>query len=153
MKRFATVVAISASFLLGVAVSAVAQDEHGEQKEVRKEERHEAHEEQRHEAHEERRAEERHVAHEERVAHEEGAWSFGEFQMNIFTRTLDVSTTLPLAALLWWQAIRTSPMAATGSKSDSPGLLDGPTPTTAISISSKAGIFCLMCGTRECGLR
>jgi hypothetical protein len=27
-----------------------------------------------------------------------GAWSFGEFQMNIFTRTLDVSTTLPLAA-------------------------------------------------------
>jgi len=27
-----------------------------------------------------------------------GAWSFGEFQMNIFTRTSDVSTTLPLAA-------------------------------------------------------
>src|ERR1700721_2594538 len=71
MKRFATVVAISASFLLGVAVSAVAQDEHREQKEVRKEERHEAHEEQRHVAHEERRTEERHVAHEERVAHEQ----------------------------------------------------------------------------------
>ena len=62
MKRFVTVVAISASFLGGV-VSAVAQDEHGE----RKEERHEAHEELRKEAHEERRAEERHVAHEERV--------------------------------------------------------------------------------------
>src|SRR6202041_1051556 len=44
-------------------------------------------------------------------------------------------------------------MAATGSKSDSPGLLDGPTPTTAMSIRSKAGIFCLMCGTRECGLQ
>ena len=71
MKRFATVVAISASFLLGGAVSVVAQDEHQERKEVRKEERHEAHEEQRHEAHEERRAEERHVAHEERIAHEE----------------------------------------------------------------------------------
>jgi len=71
MKRFATVVAISASFLLGGAVSAVAQDEHRERKEVRKEERHEAHEEQRHEAHEERRAEERHVAHAEGVAHEE----------------------------------------------------------------------------------
>ena len=71
IKRFAAVVAISASFLLGGAVSAVAQDEHGERKEVRKEERHEAHEEQRHEAHEERRAEERHAAHEERVAHEE----------------------------------------------------------------------------------
>ena len=27
-----------------------------------------------------------------------GAWSFSEFQMNIFARTLDVSTTLPLAA-------------------------------------------------------
>jgi hypothetical protein len=27
-----------------------------------------------------------------------GTWSFGEFQMNIFARTLDVSTTLPLAA-------------------------------------------------------
>ena len=62
MKRFVTVVAISASFLGGV-VSTVAQDEHGE----RKEERHEAHEELRKEAHEERRAEERHVAHEERV--------------------------------------------------------------------------------------
>ncbi|MGA7769005.1 MAG: hypothetical protein WCA27_22615 [Candidatus Sulfotelmatobacter sp.] len=71
MKRFATVVAISASFLLGGAVSAVAQDEHREREEVRKEERHGAHEEQRHEAHEERRAEERHVAHEERGAHEE----------------------------------------------------------------------------------
>ena len=71
MKRFATVVAISASFLLGVAVSAVAQDEHRERKEVRNEERHEAHEEQRHVAHEERRTEERHVAHEERVAHEQ----------------------------------------------------------------------------------
>jgi len=69
MKRFATVVAISASFLLGGAVSAVAQDEHREREEVRKEERHVAHEEQRHEAHAERRAEERHVAHEERVAH------------------------------------------------------------------------------------
>lgn len=66
MKRFATVVAISASFLLAVAVSAVAQDEHRERKEVRKEERHEAYEKQRHEAHEER-----HVAHEERVTHEE----------------------------------------------------------------------------------
>jgi hypothetical protein len=71
MKRFATVVAISASFLLGGAVSAVAQDEHREREEERKEERHGAHEEQRHEAHEERRAEERHEAHEERVAHEE----------------------------------------------------------------------------------
>ena len=71
MKRFATVVAISASFLLGAAVSAVAQDEHREQREVRKEEHHEAHEEQRHVAHEERRTEERHVAHEERVAHEQ----------------------------------------------------------------------------------
>jgi len=71
MKRFATVVAVSASFLLGGVAFAVAQDEHGERKEVRKEERHEAHEEQRHEAHEERRAEERHVAHEERGAHEE----------------------------------------------------------------------------------
>ena len=27
-----------------------------------------------------------------------GAWSFGEFQMNIFARTLAVSTILPLAA-------------------------------------------------------
>ena len=71
MKRFATVVAISASFLLAGAVSAVAQDEHRERNEVRKEEHHEAHEEQRHEVHEERRAEERHVAHEERVAHAE----------------------------------------------------------------------------------
>ena len=71
MKRFAIVVAVSASFLLGGAVSAVAQDEHREREEVRKEERHEAHEEQRHEAHEERRAEERDVAHGERVAHEE----------------------------------------------------------------------------------
>ncbi len=71
MKRFATVVAFSASFLLGGAVSAVAQDEHRERKEVRKEERHEAHAEQRHEAHEERHAEARHMAHEERVAHEE----------------------------------------------------------------------------------
>ncbi|MGA7927168.1 MAG: hypothetical protein WCA20_14390 [Candidatus Sulfotelmatobacter sp.] len=71
MKRFAIVVAISASFLLGGAVSAVAQDEHREREEVRKEERHEAHEEQRHEAHEEQRAEERDVAHGERVAHEE----------------------------------------------------------------------------------
>ncbi|MGB0012311.1 MAG: hypothetical protein WBQ03_11945 [Candidatus Sulfotelmatobacter sp.] len=71
MKRFTTVVAISASFLLGGVLSAVAQDEHGERKEVRTEERHEAHEEQRHEAHEEQRAEERHVAHEERVLHEE----------------------------------------------------------------------------------
>ena len=71
MKRFATVVAISASFFLGGAVSAVAQDEHGERKEVRQEEHHEAHEEQRHEAHEEQRAQERHVVHEERVAHEE----------------------------------------------------------------------------------
>ena len=71
MKRFAIVVSISASFLLAGAVSAVAQDDHGERKEVRKEERHEAHEEQRHEAHEEQRAEERHVAHEERVTHEE----------------------------------------------------------------------------------
>ena len=26
-----------------------------------------------------------------------GTWSFGEFQMNIFASTLDVSTTLPLA--------------------------------------------------------
>jgi len=42
MKRFATVVAISASFLLGGAVSAVAQDEHREREEVRKEERHRA---------------------------------------------------------------------------------------------------------------
>jgi hypothetical protein len=71
MKRFATVVAISASFVLGGAVSAVAQDEHRDREEVRKEERQGAHEEQRHEAHEERRAEERHVAHEQRVAHEE----------------------------------------------------------------------------------
>lgn len=71
MKRFTTVVAISASFLLGGVLSAVAQDEHQERKEVRTEERHEAHEEQRHEAHEEQRAEERHVAHEERVLHEE----------------------------------------------------------------------------------
>lgn len=76
MKRFATVVAISASFLLGWAVSAVAQDEHRERREVRKEERHEAREqrraEERHEARAERRAEERHVAHEERrEAHEE----------------------------------------------------------------------------------
>jgi hypothetical protein len=71
MKRFATVVAISASFFLGGAVSAVAQDEHGERKEVRQEEHHEAHEEQRHEAHEEQRAQERHVVHEGRVAHEE----------------------------------------------------------------------------------
>ena len=71
MKRFAIVVSISASFLLAGAVSAVAQDEHREREEERKEERHGAHEEQRHEAHEERRAEERHEAHEERVAHEE----------------------------------------------------------------------------------
>ncbi|HWY03610.1 MAG TPA: hypothetical protein VNX60_08075 [Candidatus Acidoferrum sp.] len=70
MKRFATVVAISASFLLGGAVSAVAQDEHREREEERKEERHGADEEQRHEAHGQRRAEERHEAHEERRAEE-----------------------------------------------------------------------------------
>jgi Ni/Co efflux regulator RcnB len=65
MKRFATVVAISASFFLAGAVSASAQDDHKdkERKEVRKEERHEERE--------ERHAEERHVAHEEHVAHAE----------------------------------------------------------------------------------
>jgi hypothetical protein len=68
MKRFATVVAISASFLLGVSVSAVAQDEHRQHEEVRQEEHHEAHEEQRHVAHEERVVHEEHVAHEERHA-------------------------------------------------------------------------------------
>jgi hypothetical protein len=73
MKRFATIVAISASFLLAGAISAAAQDEHWdrEQREVGKEERHDAHQEQRHEVHEEQRAEERHVVHEEHVAHEE----------------------------------------------------------------------------------
>ncbi|HTA48173.1 MAG TPA: hypothetical protein VK930_01875 [Verrucomicrobiae bacterium] len=73
MKRFATIVAISASFLLAGAISAAAQDEHRdrEQREVGKEERHDAHQEQRHEVHEEQRAEERHVVHEEHVAHEE----------------------------------------------------------------------------------
>lgn len=71
MKHFATVVAISASFLLGGAISSVAQDGHSERKEARKEERRDVHQEQKHEAHEERRAEERHVAREERVAHEE----------------------------------------------------------------------------------
>ena len=72
MKRFAAIIAISASFLLGGAISAAAQDEHRDrdQREVGKEKRHDAHQEQRHEAHEERRAEERHVAHEEHVAHE-----------------------------------------------------------------------------------
>jgi hypothetical protein len=72
MKQFATIVAISASFLLAGAISAAAQDEHREtdRREV-KEERHEAHQEQKHEVHEERRAEERHVAHEDHVVHEE----------------------------------------------------------------------------------
>lgn len=79
MKRFATIVGISASLLLGGAIAASAQDEHSdrERQEIRKEERHEARQEHRHEAHEERRAEERHEAREERraeerhVAHEE----------------------------------------------------------------------------------
>jgi hypothetical protein len=79
MKRFATIVGISASFLLGGAIAASAQDEHRdrERKETRKEERHEARQERKHEAHGERRAEEQHVAREERraeerhVAHEE----------------------------------------------------------------------------------
>jgi Ni/Co efflux regulator RcnB len=60
MKRFAGVIAISVSFLLGAAISAAAQDEHREREKVRGEERHEAHAEQRHAAHEE------HVAHQER---------------------------------------------------------------------------------------
>jgi hypothetical protein len=96
MKRFATVLAISASFLLGGAVSAVAQDEHREREEVRKEERHEAHEEQRHMKSGVPKMCTwlmRSALHMKR-----GAWSFGEFQTNIFARTLDVSTTLPLAA-------------------------------------------------------
>ena len=47
MKRFAVVGAICAAFLLGGAVSALAQDEHRDDKEVRQEERHDQHEERR----------------------------------------------------------------------------------------------------------
>ncbi len=52
MKRFVTIIAISASFLLAGAISAAAQDEHRdrEQREVGKEERHDAHQEEKHEA-------------------------------------------------------------------------------------------------------
>jgi Ni/Co efflux regulator RcnB len=79
MKRFAVIAAICASFLLGMAVSAFAQDErHDErhqEKEARHEERREGHDEkreahkegrERHEEardrHEERREEHRHIA-------------------------------------------------------------------------------------------
>jgi hypothetical protein len=51
MKRFAVVGAICAAFLLGGAISALAQDEHRDEhkddKEVRQEERHDQHEEKR----------------------------------------------------------------------------------------------------------
>jgi hypothetical protein len=44
MKRFAVVATICASFLLGGAISAFAQDEHRDDKEVRQEEKHDQHE-------------------------------------------------------------------------------------------------------------
>lgn len=43
MKRFALVAAIGASFLLGGAMSALAQDDHHDQREARQEEKHEEH--------------------------------------------------------------------------------------------------------------
>jgi hypothetical protein len=49
MKRFAAVGAICAAFLLGGAISALAQEEHRDEKEVRHEERHDQHEEKREE--------------------------------------------------------------------------------------------------------
>ncbi len=49
MKRFAAVGAICAAFLLGGVISALAQEEHREEKEVRREERHDQHEEKREE--------------------------------------------------------------------------------------------------------
>ncbi len=51
MKRFAAVGAVCAAFLLGGVISALAQDEHREEKkEVRQEERHDEHVEKREEA-------------------------------------------------------------------------------------------------------
>ena len=49
MKRFAAVGAVCAAFLLGGVVSALAQEEHRDEKEVRHEERHDQHEEKREE--------------------------------------------------------------------------------------------------------
>jgi len=49
MKRFAAVGAICAAFLLGGVISALAQEEHRDEKEVRHEERHDQHEEKREE--------------------------------------------------------------------------------------------------------
>jgi|SRR5580704_9527175 hypothetical protein len=45
MKRFAVVGTICLSFLLGAAMSVLAQDDHRDEKEVRQEERHDQHEE------------------------------------------------------------------------------------------------------------
>ncbi|HWW14085.1 MAG TPA: hypothetical protein VN310_05440 [Candidatus Dormibacteraeota bacterium] len=76
MKRFAVIGAICASFFLGAAFSAVAQDDRHEdrreEKEARKDDRREEHQEKR-ERHEEKREEHRRIADEhfrERFGHE-----------------------------------------------------------------------------------
>jgi hypothetical protein len=70
MRRFVLVAAVSASFLLGGALSAFAQDEHREdKKEARQEEKHEEKQEQRHDAREERHEEHRRIADEHFRAH------------------------------------------------------------------------------------